>query len=467
MNKERLKERVLESLAKNQKVLIEVCDELWRTPELAMQELKTSRLLCDWLTKEGFLVKTGISGMQTAFLAEFTQGSRTPVIAFLTDLDAVPGVSNKVVPWREAIYQGGPGHGCGHAQINAGNVGAAIAVKNEMKKLKLDGTIRVYGGAGEELLMAKVFIARDGLFDKCDIILTSHPSALNAANANTCCALLSTEFTFLGQTCLAAKNPEAGKSALDAAQLATIAVSMRKAYMARGTVVEYVIPDGGSQPNAVPDFSKVWFMVRHPDAACVKDAYQKILDAVKGATLATGTTFTEQFLTFCHGYLPNEKLGKLIYDNAKIVRPPVFSDEENRFANNIRKNYGLEELEEPIHEGLEFLKDGLDMYAQDGGDASFIAPLASVNCAFTKDIPFHGWGTTAVSGSSIGHKGMMFCAMTLAATAADILTRSEVLQEIKKEHKNRTKDKKYQCLVPQDITPISEDFMKYHVKLRW
>lgn len=467
MNKERLKQNVLKSLTKNQKVLIEVSDELWRTPELAMQELRTSGLLCDWLAKEGFLVETGMSGMQTAFLAEFTQGSRTPVIAFLTDLDAVPGVSNEVVPWHEAIIEGGPGHGCGHPQINAGNIGAAIAVKNEMEKLNVDGTIRVYGAPAEELLIGKVFMARDGLFDHCDVILTSHPSAVNAANANTCCALLSTEFTFFGQSCLTAKNPEAGRSALDAAQLVTIAVNMRKNYMARGTVVEYVIPDGGSQPNAVPDISKVWFMVRHPDVAWVKDAYQKILDAVKGATLATGTTSREQFLAFCHGYLPNERLGRLIYDNAKIVRPPTFSDAEKRFANDIRKSYGLEEVESPIHEGLEFLQDGLDMYAQDGGDASWIAPLASVNCAFPKDITFHGWGTTAVSGSSIGHKGLMFFAMTLAATAADILSCPKVLDEIKEEHENRRNGRGYQCLMPLGITPISEDFMKHHVKVRW
>jgi len=467
MDKTQLKKRVLKSLNENQKTLIEVCDKLWRTPELAMQESGTSRILRDWLDREGFHVETGISDMRNAFLAEFAQGSNAPVIAFLTDLDAVPGVSNKVVPRRKPIVEGGPGHGCGHPQINAGNVGAAIAVKNEMERMGLDGTIRVYGAGAEELLIAKVFMARDGLFDDCDVILTSHPTSMNAANSNTCCALLSTEFTFFGQSCLTAKNPEAGRSALDAAQLAAIAVSMRKSYMARGTVVEYVIPDGGSQPNTVPDVSKVWFMVRHQNESWVKDAYQKILNAVKGAAIATGTTSKENFLTFCYGYLPNERLGRLIYNNAKIVGPPTFTDDEKRFANEIRKNYGLEEIAEPIHEGLEFLKDGLDMYAQDGGDASRIAPLASVNCAFPKDITVHGWGTTAISGSSIGQKGMMFCAKTLAATAADILTKPEVLVEIKKEFNFRTNDRKYECLVPQDIKPISEDFMKYHVKTRW
>ena len=467
MNNDILKKGILESICKKETSLIELCDALWRTPELAMKEVKTSKLLRELLHKEGFKVETGISNIPTSFFAEFTQGSGSPVIAFLTDLDAVPRISNKAVPWREETKPDSPGHGCGHPQINAGNVGAAIAVTKEMKKHKIDGAIRVYGGSAEELLIGKVYMARDGFFDDCDVILTSHPTYLNAANANTCCGLLSTEFTFLGQSCLAAKNPESGRSALDAAQLATIAISMRKTYMSRGTVVEYVIPDGGSQPNAVPDFSKVWFMVRHPDIECIKDSYQKILDAIKGAALCTGTTFTEQFLTFCYGYLPNHTLGKIIYDNARIVQAPTFSEQEKKFANDIRKIYGLNELKEPIHEGIEFLKNGIDMYAQDGGDASLIAPLASVNCAFPKDIPFHGWGISAVSGSSIGHKGMIFCAKTLAATAIDILSKPEMLQRIKKEHKNRTKNHQYQCLLPDDIALISEKFMDYHVKQRW
>ena len=110
MNKERLKEKVLESLSKNQEVLIEVCDKLWRTPELAMQELRTSGLLCDWLAKEGFLVKTGTSGMRTAFLAEFTQGSRTPVIAFLT-LTPSPEFLTKWSPGAKRLLKGVLGTG--------------------------------------------------------------------------------------------------------------------------------------------------------------------------------------------------------------------------------------------------------------------------------------------------------------------------------------------------------------------
>lgn len=462
-----LKKAVLDWIDTSAIALVKLSDQLWGLPELAMQERETSIILRDWLHRSGFHVASGAAGMPTAFVAEFAVGSGTPVIAFLADMDAVPGVSNKEVPWKEPIVEGGPGHGCGHPQINAGNIGAAVALRTQMERLGIDGTIRVYGAPAEELLVGKVFMARDGLFDDCDVILTSHPTFLNAANSNTCCALLSTEFSFYGQSCLTAKNPEAGRSALDAAQLVTMAVSMRRNYMARGTVVEYVIPDGGVQPNVVPEVSHVWFMVRHPQVSWVQDAHKKIQDAAQGAALATGTTLTEQLLTFCYGYVPNERLGGLVYENAKLVGSPVFSVEEKEFANELRRNYGLEKLDDPINEGLEFLKGGVDMYAQDGGDASWMAPLASVNCAFPKDITFHGWGTTAVSGSSIGHKGMMFCAKTLAATAADVVVQPKLLEDIKEEHRHRTKGYTYKCLVPENVKPIREDFMNHHIRPRW
>ena len=107
------------------------------------------------------------------------------------------------------------------------------------------------------------------------------------------------------------------------------------------------------------------------------------------------------------------------------------------------------------------------MYSQDDGDASWINPLGKLKYAFPKEIPLHGWGYAALSATSIGHKGMMFAAKTLAATAVDIIMLPDVLAEIKKEHKARTKGFKYTCLVPNSVKPVTEDFMKYHVKTRW
>jgi aminobenzoyl-glutamate utilization protein B len=217
----------------------------------------------------------------------------------------------------------------------------------------------------------------------------------------------------------------------------------------------------------VPDVSKVWYFIRHTDLKGLQEAYNKVKETVKGAAIATGTDSKEKFITGCYGYLPNERLGELIYDNAKKVGSPIYSVEEKRFANQLRKRYGLEEIGKPIHEGLEYLKGSMGLYSQDDGDASWITPLGKLRFAFPKGIPVHGWGYTAVSGHSIGYKGMMFAAQTLAATALDIFMVPELLKEIKNEHENRTKGFEYKCLVPKDTKPITGDFMKYHVKTRW
>ncbi len=463
----KIKKSALEWLDKNRKGITETSDKIWRCAELGMQEEKSSKTLYRWLSKEGFRIRTGISGMPTAFLAEFSLGSGSPVIGLLAEYDALPGNSNKAVPYHEPIVVGGSGHGCGHNLIGTGAVAAAIAIKKTIEKLNIDAAIRVYGTPGEELLVGKVFMAREGLFDDCDVLLTSHPGDINAASAIPCYFFISTEFTFYGESCHATSAPQTGRNALDAVQVANIAAEMRKKYMAPGTVLEYVIPDGGYQPNVVPDEAKVWYFIRHPELTGLKDAYNKILYAVKGAAVSTGTTSEERFITGCYGYLPNERLGELIYSNAKIIGPPTFTDKEKRFANEIRKNYGLKEMREPIHEDVAFLREGMGMYSQDDGDASWINPLGKLKYAFPKGIPLHGWGYTALSATSIGHKGMMFAAKTLTATAVDILTLPDVLAEIKKEHQDRTRGFKYTCLVPRNVKPITEDFMKYHVKTRW
>ena len=134
------------------------------------------------LKEAGFtIVSTGTSGIPTAFLAEWSQGEGGPKIGFLPEYDALPDLGNAAQPRRTPGPTGAEvGHGCGHNMLGAGCTGAALALKKMMIDRKTPGAIRVYGCAAEETQGAKVFMARDGLFNDLDASLAWHPGPMNA-----------------------------------------------------------------------------------------------------------------------------------------------------------------------------------------------------------------------------------------------------------------------------------------------
>ena len=80
--------------------------DIWDHPQIAMQETYASKLQAKELEADGFSVEWGAGGMDTAFVA--TWGSGDPIIGFLGEYDALPGLSQTVSAEREAIESGGP-----------------------------------------------------------------------------------------------------------------------------------------------------------------------------------------------------------------------------------------------------------------------------------------------------------------------------------------------------------------------
>ncbi len=74
----------------------EMSDQIWQTPEIAYQEFKSSRLQADYLEKEGFSITWEVGGLNTAFMAEWGEGK--PVLGFIGEYDALPGLSQKFSP---------------------------------------------------------------------------------------------------------------------------------------------------------------------------------------------------------------------------------------------------------------------------------------------------------------------------------------------------------------------------------
>jgi aminobenzoyl-glutamate utilization protein B len=146
--------------------------------------------------------------MPTAFAA--TWGSGRPVIGFLGEYDALPGVSQDAVPTRKELERGGTGHGCGHNLLGAGAFAAAIGLKHELEKRNLPGTVKYFGCPAEENFSGKAFMARDGLFNDCDACLTWHAGSVNRVWTGSSLANNAVNVTFHGRTAHAAGDPYNG-----------------------------------------------------------------------------------------------------------------------------------------------------------------------------------------------------------------------------------------------------------------
>ena len=89
---------------------ISISDDIWGFAESRFQEFRSFERQAAYMEQEGFRVKRGIAGEDTAFTAEY--GSGKPVIALLGEYDALSGLSQKAdEPCRCPLQEGGDDHG--------------------------------------------------------------------------------------------------------------------------------------------------------------------------------------------------------------------------------------------------------------------------------------------------------------------------------------------------------------------
>jgi aminobenzoyl-glutamate utilization protein B len=154
MSLEKAKRDALSWVDENENSIIEVSDKVWDYTELGFIEYKSAKLLSDTLEKHGFKVERGVAGIPTAFVA--TWGSGGPIVGVMGEYDALMGVSQKKVPTKDPILEGGNGHGCGHNIHGTSGMAGAIAARYAMEKNGVKGTIKFYGTPAEESGSGKV-----------------------------------------------------------------------------------------------------------------------------------------------------------------------------------------------------------------------------------------------------------------------------------------------------------------------
>ena len=200
-----LKKRSVQEIESQSAALIDLSDQVWRFAETALKETKSSKLLADYAEREGFRVTRAVAGLPTAFVAEF--GSGRPVIGIMGEYDALPGISQKAQPTREALVEGAPGHGCGHNMFGAASLGAAVAIKRLIAAGSVKGTIKFFGTPAEEDVGGKIYMARDGVFHGVDVMLAWHPETRTRADLASSQAVVDLSVEFTGKSAHAAADP--------------------------------------------------------------------------------------------------------------------------------------------------------------------------------------------------------------------------------------------------------------------
>lgn len=435
----------------------EVNLQIWSNPQVSGQEEKEANLYRRKFKEKGFKIGD-IPGMEHAFYAEY--GSGHPVIALLGEYDALPGLSQKVDTKYNPVEKDGPGHACGHNLLGAVPFGAALAIKEYLDRTNTPGTIRYYGCPEEETLVGKVKMVKKGAFDGCDIALSWHPMAVNAAIREAFLAMNTMKFKFYGISAHAAQSPESGRSALDAVELMNVGANYLREHIIDKARVHYTITNAGGAPNIVPSEAESWYYVRAPRRKDVEEITERLYDIAKGAALMTGTRVEIEHLGGCYELLPNDVLFELTYKNMQEIERPTYTEEEMKFAKELQatldpkmvedekiKYLGDSDRDIVIYEGV-VDKDDLDKVSvsgsSDSGDVSWIMPMnLFLTSTFPLGVPNHSWQATSAAGSSLGTKGMMYAASIFTGMIYDMLNDTSIVEKAKEEFNRRTKNNKY------------------------
>jgi len=367
-------------------------------------------------------------------------------------------MSQAATPERQPIPNQLAGHACGHHLFGSGSVAAAIAIKNWLAESGTKGQIRLYGTPAEEGGGGKVYMVRAGLFKDVDVTLYWHPGDANNASQERNLANTSAKFRFHGQASHAAVAPDRGRSALDAVEAMNFMVNYMREHVPQETRIHYIITNGGAAPNIVPEFAESYYYVRHPDPRVVAEVFERVKKAAEGAALGTGTTFDYELINGTYSTLPNDVLGHVMDSSLRRVGGPIWTPEEMAFAEKLQKTLPGKNLP-PLASAKEIRKyqfNAQKYSSTDSGDVSWVTPLATLNTAtWVPGTSAHSWQATAAGGMSIGLKGMVVAAKTLALTVAQLYTSPELIAAAKAEFdKSRGPGFVYKSLVGDRLPPL-------------
>ncbi len=449
-----LKDSVVAAIDQQRDIMTGLSDAIWGYAETALGETRSARRLADYAEDRGFHVERGVSGMPTAFIASYGEGR--PIIGILGEYDALPRLSQSATPTRNALVVDAPGHGCGHNLFGVASLAAAISIRQLIEAGNLTGTIRYFGTPAEESIGGKTYMARDGLFDDVDVVLSWHPGSETEIDVAGSQAMVETVVEFTGAASHAAYDPWNGRSALDGLELFTHSLNLLREHVHPTVRIHYAYIDGGGAPNVVPATASAAVWIRDNDMPSVTALFERVKMMADGAAMAANVDANVRLVSGTYNLLNNKQAAKVAQSNLERLGPIPFTDAHDAFARELQQAMGVPAI------GVDSDITPLDLEATEieGGstdvaDVSWIAPTIDITVATAPvDIPWHSWGVVAASGTSIGHTGMHYAAKVLATTMVDLFSSPQTLAAIQAEFEESTAGFVYHAYLPEGPPPI-------------
>jgi amidohydrolase len=389
-------ERVLRAIEAARTATRKTSEFIHANPEVAMTEEKSSAALADLMEEFGFDVERGAGGVKTAFVAK--RGTGGPVIGFLAEYDALPGVD----------------HGCGHNLIAGSNAVAGIGLAAALDDLS--GTVIVYGCPAEEAIGGKVYMARAGVFEGLDIALTTHPGAggfcFNPVSEGTGLSLAwqEIEIIYHGQTAHAAADPENGINSLNALLFVFHGIDSLRQHVKPSVRMHGVITHGGVAPNVVPDYARARFFVRAESLKETAELVEKVRAIAEGGASMSGAR-----LEF------------------NLPHPPYADTVPNYTLSTAIKRY-LDMLGMHLPDATPEPGKG----STDVGNVSYLAPTACASFPITEGlVPWHSRIVHEAAGTNSAYESMFTAGKAVALTGLEFLEDPARIEAAKSEWRER------------------------------
>jgi len=308
-----LKQRAKERIELDKPSLIALSHKIFGNPELAYEEHNSSAWLVEALRDGGMQVEFPAHGLETAFRA--TAGTKGPHIVICAEYDALPEI----------------GHACGHNIIGTSAVGAGLALSQLADDLGM--RVSVLGTPAEEGGGGKVELLRRGAFEDVDVSLMVHPGPMDVVDIPTL-AVGVVQITYRGKESHASAFPELGRNALDAINIAYVAIAALRQHIRPTERIHGIVTHGGDAPNIVPKLTKARYYIRGKDLEDLVELKERVMRCFEAGALATGCELETYWEG--HDYAPvitNAPLAEIYDRNVRALgRDPIPRAVVERYA---------------------------------------------------------------------------------------------------------------------------------------